>query len=345
MADVCSICNKQILGATESVICCKCSQPCHIVCANLTADDVAYLKEVKEYWICQGCSRGPGRQLRSNSASSSNSSKQRPNSTPVTSEQFSRLMSSIESIASDVSSIKSRQDSIFTELKKINLTLGEHARVIDEHSSAIDRCEAGLKDQLSTTAKCEIQLNQLSTAQDRITEQFRLIRDEWSKTQAETSSLGTINNSGSSAFGVYTGEALEKFKRSHNLIIGSLPESERDDQIVRTLLTAVDPMSSQFILSVGRIGSKNGSSGRPRLLKVMFGNIVTPKNILRNKSVLLSTEHRSVTIRDDMTPGETRFLNSLREQLKSRIAEGETNITIKYVKGAPAIVHLLSPRK
>lgn len=187
-------------------------------------------------------------------------------------------------------------------------------------------------------------LDDLSASHLRIKEQFEQIHVKWTCKQAELSSAGKISVNVPSAANPSTGEALEKLKRSHNLIIGYLPECQNDDQRIKAIITSIDPTSSQSMLSFRRLTSKNNSAGKPRLIKVVFNNIMTPKNILRNKSALLSTEFKSITIRDDKTPEEICFLNSLREQLKTRKSAGEVDITIKYIKGVPSIVPCSTPK-
>lgn len=105
-------------------------------------------------------------------------------------------------------------------------------------------------------------------------------------------------------------ETFLKLQRSHNLIFSAVPESPDDNGMLKKIIDVIDSSSSQTILSISRINSKNSASGRPRLVKVTFNNIVTPRTLLRNKAALLTTEFKRISLRDDKTPHELRALET-----------------------------------
>lgn len=96
------------------------------------------------------------------------------------------------------------------------------------------------------------------------------------------------------------------------------------------------PAASQNTLSVSRIGPSNDN--RPRLIKVVFNNVLLPKMILRNKLLLRSSAYSHVVVQDDKPPEEIQLLKTLRETLRARRAAGEHSLTIKYLRGTPSIV-------
>lgn len=338
MSSVCSTCELAVSLDADRVKCQKCSQTHHASCVNITANDIAYLSESSESWTCSECSKK--RVLRSNSTSSRGSGKTRGVNEPLTVEHFNKLLSSIQSVAADVSAIKVAQQDIRSELLRVNSVLNEHSKVISDHSTAIARHQADFNQQSSDISECLSSLENLNVSHRSISNRVNELESRVDSTLLSGNPNATTGACvGSSYTCALANEALEKLKRSYNLIIGALPESGDDDRQVRSLVNVIDPSYSQSVMSVSRIGSTSTSSRRPRLVKVMFNNVVTPKDILRNKTRLQTSEFRNVSVRDDKTPGEFRLLENLREQLKSRQDAGEVDIGIKYVKGVPAIVH------
>lgn len=140
-------------------------------------------------------------------------------------------------------------------------------------------------------------------------------------------------------------EAMERIKRSHNLIFKSIPESgggvperiNHDEQYVCNVLSSIledEPiLRPQKVIRIGR-----RSANRPRPLKAVFSNSATCKRVLRSKNRLAGTQFRNVSIQDDRTPAQLAHLQELRNELKRRMDAGEVNITIKYVRGIPTIV-------
>lgn len=71
-----------------------------------------------------------------------------------------------------------------------------------------------------------------------------------------------------------------------------------------------------------------------RAIKVCFSNTDTPKHLLRNK---LKTPE-NIQIYSDQTPTQQRYMQSLKEELNKRKEKGESDLTIRYIKGTPRIV-------
>lgn len=335
----CNTCNKLISPEVEAVRCAKCLDDHHAVCANLTANDIAYLKDSGEPWKCGECSHRPSRTLRSNSTSSTHS-KSRSGSEPATAEQVAELLLSMKSMASDMSAIKVTQEGIRSELHLVNKALTEHSKIISDHSAAIAAWQVNFEEQSSVITVCQSQIDALSGSGSKMSNKLESLELKLQSLQSciddavkpEASAISTHSNFTSN-------EAVEKIKRSHNIIVAALPENPEEDQQVRELVDVIRPMSSQAILSISRLGLARTQSSRPRLIRVTFSNMITPRTILRNKSALLTSKFKDVSVRDDKTMDEIRQLENLRKQLKSRLAAGEPDLTIKYVKGIPSIVN------
>lgn len=328
MPVICKSCAQYLSSSKEGVHCVKCSQVYHPACVNMTSTDVAHLTEKNQPWMCGGCSSGIGRSLRSNSTSSS-SAKGREHTKMSTDEQFSLIMSSIRGIEATLQTITKVQEDIRSELARVNKTVNNHSKTLSEHSVSIEHCQSTLEEHNSSIAVCQAAVADLTASYNKVSLEVDSVRSNVTSAPCSTST---------------SSEAVEILKRSHNVIFRKLPEAPNDEDQVRELLNVIDQSCYRSIVSISRLTSSKSSAAQPRPVKVVFNNIFTPKNILRNKSALLTSTFKDVTVTDDKTPAEMRSLMALREQLKARQAAGEQNITIKYVKGTPSIVHI-SPKK
>lgn len=136
-------------------------------------------------------------------------------------------------------------------------------------------------------------------------------------------------------------EIQERYIRDKNIILTGLPEPQTSDlderrdfdkNRVSKVLKAIykdcpDP------IKISRIGKYNSEKSRP--LKVCFGSHETAKVILRNKN---QENCGSVKIYSDQTKHQQAYMKDLKKQLQQRTDNGESNLTIKYIKGTPQIV-------
>lgn len=284
------------------------------------------------------------RVLRTNSTSSSSTHstvKSRGQAEPLTVVHFNQLMQSIQAMSLDISEIKTTQNSIRMELHEVNAKLAEHSEAISGHSNSIAECRSELTNHSHAISGCQSALESLKTSYSLLVERVGHI-ETLPPPSPSSGDQETVRESTYPATTLSAADADEKLERSHNLIIYALPESTDDGNHVKALMDTILPHSSQAILSISRIGSADRHPGKPRLLRVTFNNIITPKTLLRNKSALLSSDFKNIIIRDDKTLRELRLLDNLRKQLRVRQAAGEKNITIKYVRGQPTIVQTSS---
>lgn len=328
MPGVCTSCSLAFASNADLICCKKCQQKYHPACVNIGENELAYLRDNPNTWTC--CT--DRRTLRSGSSSSSSGSRPRNTPEPITAKQFAELMSSVRNIASDVSAIRETQEDIKSQLSRIDAVLLDHSKVLAEHKNLISICQDDLLTNSSAMSKCQIDVENLGTSQTELSKQIDSLRKV-----VDTAQLASTSSTSSAQASL--DETFLKLKRSHNLIVSAVPESPNDNDMLRNIVDTIEPSSSQAILSISRINSANVAPGRPRLVKVTFNNIVTPRMLLRNKAVLLNTEFKRISLRDDKTPHELRALETLRQELRTRLAAGERDLTIKYVKGSPKIVH------
>lgn len=139
---------------------------------------------------------------------------------------------------------------------------------------------------------------------------------------------------------VDTAEIMERVRRSHNIIIRNVQESnavEQDTITVNQIFDHIIPQQSHHVISISRIGTHSPPKNRPIL--VSFSNPSIVKKILRNKKLLkLVDSFRAISLSDDLTPNQSNYLRELRDRLRHRLQQGETDLTIKFLKGVPTIV-------
>nr|CAH7728023.1 unnamed protein product [Callosobruchus chinensis] len=85
-------------------------------------------------------------------------------------------------------------------------------------------------------------------------------------------------------------EFLERFRRSHNIIITGIPESSNTDATVSAILNHVDPIANNHRLSISRLGT-TPQANRARPVKVCFATPAVTRTVLHN--VIKSTSKTS----------------------------------------------------
>lgn len=79
--------------------------------------------------------------------------------------------------------------------------------------------------------------------------------------------------------------------------------------------------------------------GKIRPLKITLNSASDVFKILGSSKKLKSDEiFNEVRITSDKTPKQSLYFQNLRNELNTRRSNGESNLTIKYVKGIPSII-------
>ena len=134
---------------------------------------------------------------------------------------------------------------------------------------------------------------------------------------------------------------MERERRKCNVIIHNLPEPvevtsgeqlrQKDKEKTCSLISTEFKINDFEVQRTVRLGSRNPSSSRPRLLLVELGDVSTKRQILRQATSLRkSSTWSNIYISPDLTPKEQAHNKKLREELKSRKDSGEKNIFIKH---------------
>lgn len=134
------------------------------------------------------------------------------------------------------------------------------------------------------------------------------------------------------------GELSERQKRANNLLVFNLPTpgpNSNDTESINALMQEVLGNGSDVnIAKVFRFGKQNKNGNRP--VKVVLGDAHEVFTIIKNKHRI--SRDREIFIHLDQTPKQRKTLDSLRSELSRRQANGEQDLTIKYLNNVPKIV-------
>lgn len=137
-------------------------------------------------------------------------------------------------------------------------------------------------------------------------------------------------------------ELQNRNAKEKNIILVGLPEPTstkleermaKDEADVLNIISTINT-DIQIPIKIFRIGKYD--PGKNRNIKVCFDVVGPAKQLLRNKDKL----PKGIRMYSDQTPNQKKFLKNLQEELKLRENNGENGLTIKYINGAPKIVHL-----
>lgn len=130
-------------------------------------------------------------------------------------------------------------------------------------------------------------------------------------------------------------EMAERQKRATNIIIFNLPESSVPDHDYNEVSNIFKDITKEpvEIIKTTRIGKKNKNGARS--LKITLQNAQSALNIIRNRTKL---KDKNIFINADLTPNQRMHFNNTRDELKRRLANGEKDLTIKYIQGVPKII-------
>lgn len=345
MPDMCRICRKSVSTDDIRIQWSSCQTFFHGSCVCMKANDISYIVDNNESWFCATCTQDT-RVLRSNSAGSLSVPARKAVVQTVTADQFSQIMSTLGSVAADIASIKSShenlladvaciksaQQDIVAEMARCSATLGVHSETLRRHADLID--------------DCKVNITAISSSNASVMKDVEKLSSEVAEIKSRIPGGSSLQSSGEDI----TREIAERLRRANNLIIRRLPEISGSDGDSTSeydraceVLRAVDPESVSSVSSVTRVGRRS-NSGRPRPVKVCFANSSVALRVLRSKEKLRESDFKEIHIHDDMTPCQQKQLAQLRSELKGLHDGGDPNWTIKYVKGVPTIVAVMSKK-
>lgn len=328
---------------SSQVTCSSCSNKFHASCANVTSTELKYFMETGSKWNCSTCIAS----LRTRRSSASDAlldntslgCSSADSNAPLTTEHFNTIMNELRifgSIRDEVTEIRNLQNDLSLKISEIISGQSELKRCVEDCKAKITS-HSSLLGQHETKINClEQTVSELISGRDSL--QAKVVKIETSMPEFNC----PISNSAVAAE-LVAAESTERFRRSHNLIVRFLPEADADNstndiETIKEVLEHVVGGSSENIVSISRLGKT--SNPKPRPIRIIFKNTLTPISLLRNGTRLRCTRFSRIKLEDDKTPSQVKYLQSLRDELKTRLDAGEKNITIKYTRGIPAIVNV-----
>uniref|UniRef100_A0A8D9AFS8 Uncharacterized protein n=1 Tax=Cacopsylla melanoneura TaxID=428564 RepID=A0A8D9AFS8_9HEMI len=133
-------------------------------------------------------------------------------------------------------------------------------------------------------------------------------------------------------------EMNERERRAKNVLIFDIQETnstELQDKILHDKQKVNSILESLQLPNLGtnsRIRRLGKHSENPRPILITVENKFNAISILRK-----AREANKKNIKKDMTPMQRDRMKSLQEKLKKKIDDGETNWTIRYIKGSPQL--------
>ena len=233
--------------------------------------------------------------------------------------------------------IRSQQDSVVTvkilnscldkrfSKQKEDLSLLIANKIAEALKNITVKIETNTKNIASNTAK----LQSLSKQSD----QDRTTVNSLSECVAEIENRVTACSSLSTVNEVFC-EMRKRDKRVYNFILFGFPDNDNEKMDLAELAKLFAKLNLDVkVRKASRIGKIVENKIRP--LKLIFATKNMAQTVLKNRKLFKDAK---LGIDNDKTPREKGYLELLRSQLQSRLSKGETDLTIKYVKGAPLIV-------
>lgn len=240
--------------------------------------------------------------------------------------------------------ISGKQD-VTTESIKQNINdIKDQMLEIKNSTSALVTEQNNIKSELS---RLNNQVSASEAKMQNIETGFVHISDKLTTTQEKLQSLESdlLQNKPTSESSNITNEQIvmeiqDRNNRMNNIIISGIPEPHDTDgnqrrqndqqEVLKILNSVIDncPKPKQII----RIGKY--IKERNRHIKVCFTNSDTPRLLLKNKTKL-DTSFKLFT---DQTPMQKKIYSDTKIELNQRLQAGETNLTIKYIRGTPKII-------
>lgn len=228
-----------------------------------------------------------------------------------------------------------------------------------ESSAKIKNDIASIRDEMSeikhSICKTEHTLKTITTEQQKIKKDIQNITSAAQSMETKIASLESdvLNLKTSSTEPkrmtnevVYDmlAEITDQTLRKKNIILTGITEPQSPDyrerqkqdkdEVLR--ITKAITKDCPEPIKVVRIGKYEPNT--KRAVKVCFESEQTVKVILRNR---IKLKDDAIAIFPDQTPLQQARFKNLKEQLKHRTENGETNLRIKYIKGIPRIVSSL----
>lgn len=258
-----------------------------------------------------------------------------------------RKLNEIEEIKAELTEMKTQMTAMqnqmsemMTYLYTMNNTQTENFKKLNQDVSAIKQQINDIKtttDNLTKEqSKLKLDISSLKESKNMTEKKLDQIETKLQREDASSSSTVNVREE-------IVSELNERGHRSKNIIISGVSEpnannpSERREEdkttvlkIINTIVRHTSNLEPERIYRLGKY-----QSDKCRHLKVCFSSPDIVKSILKNKQNL---KEEKIKIFSDQTPQQQEYMAMLKQRLENRIASGEDNLCIKYIRGVPKII-------
>ncbi|GLV38561.1 hypothetical protein CBL_08557 [Carabus blaptoides fortunei] len=232
-----------------------------------------------------------------------------------------------KNIGSDLQkSVKCDGCTKLTHLSCVNLTLDDVTRLTRSHTKSIkiycNNCLTDTGDSIGSLKKI------ITALQAQISELYEKLKSPVKPTSDPDLLENVIE------------ELNERRNRENNVIISGIPESSNENvhDIVAKVITKTAPGVSLDNCKIYRVGFRTPTSAHTRLIKIRFFNYDDAFHVIRNaKNARKFPDLKGIYINSDRTPLQQQHFKRVRNELNSRIADGETDLRIVYNSGVPRV--------
>lgn len=314
--EICQKCTLNISNAQSRLICGSCGDSYHAKCCSISANEQQYMRDNNVSWKCPGCLAALRGDRQNTPLKAVPAQCTSPGNHPMTVDHFNRLMSAIAAIQAENQQNSSRFDIL--------------QRSIDECCSSLEQTRQLLEGNI---AQCISDVADLRARNEVLEQRIKAL---------ENDKAGSLVCDIDEA----VRELQERQKRSGNIMIFGLPEhstADGDNAAIGDLLQRISVGPVDDLTSL-RLGKMIDQSSRPRPLKVILRDEKRADDILRRAKSLKNIDaYKDVFLTPDRTPRQLQQYRNIKSDLQARVANGESDLYIKMVKGVPTIVKRSQP--
>ncbi|KAJ8722613.1 hypothetical protein PYW07_003793 [Mythimna separata] len=261
---------------------------------------------------------------------------------PVTQRNRRKSPDNKKATKSNIAEIKEQMSEMMELLKSSKIEQAESINKLSLDVAAI-KAEVGnisstMQNIILENKKLKDQLSKLSAAAENTEKKVEVLEADVNNLKnmppASSTQLATTQDE------IFT-EIHERNLRAKNIIVVGIPEPQNDTAKSRQDYDKAEILRITGLIYNGcpqptgifRLGKYK--SQKSRAIKVCFSSEDTAKNILRSRN---KVDRENIKIFSDQTPYQRKHLQNLKEVLQHRTSNGESGLSIKYIKGIPKIV-------
>lgn len=257
-----------------------------------------------------------------------------------------RKLNETEEIKAELTDMKKQMTSMQNQMSEIMTYLSTMNNTQTENFKKLNQDVLTIKQQINDI---KITTDNLTEEQSKLKQDISSLKESKNITEKKLyqieSKLQHEDAGSSSAVNVreeIVTELNERGQRSKNIIISGVLEPNANSQserraedktavlkIINNIVGHTDTPEPERIYRLGKY-----KSDKCRHLKVCFSSPDIVKSILKNRK---NQKEEKIKVFSDQTPQQQEYMAMLKQRLENRIASGEDNLCIKYIRGVPKI--------